>query len=426
MRKARRVWLAMAAATLAPALLSAQAKVPEAMLADAPSYDSSRPGSRLPRIERIAGAVVLNDEIFAVAEGVEGAIYVVDAITGRVLVHLPAKPEPLEGPIRLLDRLPGGRLVAWRPQDGNTIKVYSVAGMLEDSIPWPHALRFGGPKPAGILPNRTLILRVSSGRSPIPGVPDVRGVAGSGIRYEVESAQGRVLVAAAKVTDQVTVTVPVGSGSTFGTARMIFGNQVLVARSGGQLVVAPTGASSASVYDRTGALAYTIPFPGTRTPVDEAQIAAQRHQRIADARESGSTSQHLDAISAAAEYMGKSYERVNTDSLIALQLPAKATAPPIDRILADPSGRIWFRLTAMPAATHTRWCVWDTSRREYVFWLTLPRQESLLGAFAGMVLLHGRTRDDQPRILVTPFTISGASERPLPTHSLCEEGQPYD
>ena len=371
--------------------------MPEAQLASEPMcpvrrccHDSSRflrPGSRLPRIGQVAGVVVLNRKAVAVADGASGAIYFVDLDVGLVATDVPATLDPLDTPIKFLDkfldRLPGDRLVAWRSGDGNFLKVYTPAGELEDSIPWPHAQGFGGPKLAGILPDRTLILRRRSGRQlSIPGVPDLGSATlGNTIRYEVEDVRGPVVVAEATITDHATVTVPMSSGSSFLTARMIFGDHVLVTRAGAHLVVSPTDAPAAAAYDRKGSLAYTIPTPGARIPVDEAQITAQRYRRITEARESGATGRQTDLFAAAAEYAGKEYVAVNTDSLSILQLPAKDTAPPIDRLLADPSGRVWFRLTPMPADTHTRWCVWDTSRREYAFSLKLSRKDSLLGVF---------------------------------------------
>lgn len=426
-----KLWLVLMPTMAAPGYVAAQnigesRGVPQASLAAEPSYDSSRRGSSLPHIDRIAGAVVLGSETFAVVEGNGGTIYIVDASTGLVLADLPAEPEPLEGPIRLLDQLPGGRLIAWRPQDGDFLKVYSSMGALEDSIPWLHGRGFGRPKPAGVLPDGTVILRTSGGSVSIPGVTGRRdATVGNTVRYEVQSVRGRLIVAEAAVTDFATVTVPLGEGSSFQSARMVFGDQVLFARSGVHLVIAPTGASSASVYDDTGTLTYTIPFPGPRLPVNEALVTAQRYQRIAEARETGQTGQSMSLIAAAAEYTGKDYEPVNTDSLTVLQLPAKETAPPIDRMLADPTGRIWFRLTVMPDDSHARWCVWDVSLREYSFGLALPRENSVLGAFPSSLLMQGTDDDGRPFLLVTPFTVSGASERPSTSvHVPCQKGEP--
>ncbi|MCZ0936134.1 MAG: hypothetical protein OXJ54_13220 [Gemmatimonadetes bacterium] len=426
-----KLWLVLMPTMAAPGYVAAQnigesRGVPEASLAAEPSYDSSRRGSPLPHIDRIAGAVVLGSETFSVVDGKGGTIYIVDASTGLVLADLSAEPEPLERPIRLLDQLPGGRLVAWRPQDGDFLKVYSSMGALEDSIPWLHGLGFGRPKPAGVLPDGTVISRTSGGSASIPGVTGGRdATVENTVRYEVQSAGGRLIVAEALVTDFATVTVPLGRGSSFQSTRMVFGDQVLFARSGTHLVIAPTGASAASVYDGAGALTDTIPIPGTRLPVSEALVTAQRYQRIAEARETGQTGQRMRLVAAAAEYMGRNYEPVNSDSLIILELPAKGTAPPIDRMLADPTGRIWFRLTVMPNDTHARWCVWDVSRREYSFWLALPRENSLLGAFPNSLLIQGTDDEGRPRILVTPFTVSGASERPATSTQVpCEKGQP--
>ena len=430
MKKKLRLLEVLTLTAVVPSLVAGQNienpsdSVPEAQLASEPSHDSSRPGSRLPRIGQVAGVVVLNRKVVAIADGASGAIYFVDLDVGLVATDVPATRDPLDTPIKFLDRLPGNRLVAWRSGDGNFLKVYTPAGELEDSIPWPHAQVFGGPKLAGILPDRTLILRRSGRQLSIPGVPDLGSATlGNTIRYEVEDVRGPVVVAEATITDHATVTVPMSSGSSFLTARMIFGDHVLVTRAGAHLVVSPTDAPAAAAYDRKGSLAYTIPTPGARIPVDEAQITAQRYRRITEARESGSTGRQTDLFAAAAEYAGKEYVAVNTDSLGILQLPAKDTAPPIDRLLADPSGRVWFRLTPMPADTHTRWCVWDTSRREYAFSLKLSRKDSLLGVFARSVVLLRRDGYNQPRLLVTQFAIPGASRRPtVPPNSHCEKG----
>lgn len=416
---------------LAPSLVFAQntgnppAAVPEAQLASQPSHDSSRPGSYLPEIDQVAGVVVLNGEAFVIADGTSGAIYFVRIDDGLAAVDVPATLDPLDTPIKFLDWLPDGRVVAWRSGDGDFLKVYTAAGELEDSIPWPHAQVFGGPKLVGILPDRALMLRRSGRQPSIPGVLDFGSASrpGNTVRYEVEDAGGSVVIAEVTIRDHATVTVPLGSGSSFLSARMIFGDQALVARVGAHLVVAQTAAPAASAYDRNGSLAYTIPTPGDRAPVDEAQITAQRYRRIAEARESGTTAQQTDLLAAAAEYTGKEYVAVNTDSLGILQLPAKNTVPPIDRLLGDRWGRVWFRLTPMPEDIHTRWCVWDTARREYAFSLKLSRQDSLLGAFARSLVLLRRDGDNRPSLLVTKFAVPGASERPTsPPNSPCEKG----
>ncbi len=360
---------------------------------------------------------MLNRETFAVADGATGAIYFVAVSEGLLVTDVPTEPR-WRSPF--LARLPGDLLAAWRGR-GNSINVHTPAGELVDSIPWRHG-GFGGARLAGILPDRTPVLEKGGQQASIPGVPafgdDTAGDVV--VRYEVESAGDLVVVAEAAVTDRVTVTVPLASGTAFSTERMIFGERLLTARSGPHLVVAPPGASTASAYDRTGALVYTIPFPGARIPVSDAQVTAQRYRRIADLRESGVSGSKMERDSAFAAHFGKYYVPVNTDSLALLQVPAKETAPQIDRMLASPGGQVWFRLTAMPADTHTRWCAWDTSRREYAFWMTLRRQDSLLAAFGDRVLLLRRDRGHQLRILVIPFTKPGASRRPdRSIHSPC-------
>ncbi len=411
-------------ATLVPSPVLAQNaqnpsnRVPEAQLAAEPSYDSSWSELGLPELGRVSHGVMLNAETFAVADGATGSIYFVDVSDGLLVTDEPVQPR-WQPPF--LGRLSDDLLVAWRGR-GNSINVHTSVGQLVDSIPWRHE-GFGGPRLAGVLPDRTPILEKRGQQVSIPGVPAYGDhTAGDGVvRYEVESAAGRVVVAEAKVTDRVNVTVPLASGIAFSTERMIFGERLSTAQSGPHLVIAPSGASSASAYDRAGALAYTIPFPGARIPVSNQIVTAQRYRRIADLRESGVSGSKMERDSAFAAHFGKDYVPVNTDSLALLQIPAKDTAPQIDRMLADPTGRIWFRLTAMPDDTHTRWCAWDTSRRRYAFWLTLQRRDSPLAAFGDRMLLLRKDGDHQPRLLVMPFTVPDAAGRPdRSIHSPCE------
>lgn len=375
--------------------------IPQARVADEPAYVSA---GEVP-LKHLHSAIVLSPDRFAVADGVTGVLYFISTTEGLLSESVPTSLPPMVPPVLFTGRVLDGKLAVWRPDRNDAFVLFSAQGDQDDLIRYPHGHVVGAPVPVAVFPNGNVVVqrrgrqmptglivnRGNTAQDPPPGV--VRFEAGSGTITEIGTV------------DYESVSVSVGTSTTFQNRRVIFGDQMLVAGSGTHFLVGRTDFEQVFAYDQTGHRVYTVPIPGARSAVSEADIIAQRYQRIAEGRRRTSP-QNMSMEAEFAKMMGRDYTPVNKDSLAVLQLAGKNSAPPVDRMLADLSGRVWFRLTAMPTDTVTSWCVWSPASRGFEFWMALPRHERLLDAFPDAILLVN-DRSADPDLIVREFTIPG-------------------
>ena len=374
--------------------------IPQALVADQPAYDS---GSEVP-LDHLHSALVLSQDRFAVADGATGVLYFISATEGLLSESAPGSLPPLVQPVLFTGRLPGGRLAVWRPDRDDAFEVFSAQGHREETlIRYPHGYVVGAPVPVAVFPNGDVIIQRRRHQMPTGLMVNRRNFAEDlpvgTVRFEAAGAT----VTEFGIIDYESVSVSVGNSTTFLNRRIIFGDQMLMAASGTHFLVGRTDFEQVFAYDQKGQLAYSIPIPGERTAVSESDIAAQRYRRIADG--SPTSRRRMDTDAEFARMMGRRNTPVNKDSLAVLQLSGKDSAPPVDRMLADPSGRVWFRLTPLPTDTITRWCVWSPASKGFEFWMALPRRERLLDAFPDAVLLVDYSSSGHPNLIVKEFTI---------------------
>lgn len=373
--------------------------IPQALVADQPAYVST---GEVP-LGHLHSALVLSQDRFAVADGATGVLYFISTTEGLLSESAPGPLPPMVQPVLFTGHLPGGRLAVWRPDRDDAFEVFSARGHREEAlIRYPHGYVVGAPVPVGVFPNGNVIVQRRGHQMP-PGLivnhrNSAEDLPAGTVRFEAAGAT----VTEFGIIDFESVSVSAGNSTTFLNRRIIFGDQMLVAASGTHFLVGRTDFEQVFAYDQKGRLAYTIPIPGERTAVSESDIAAQRYQRIADG--SPASRRRMDMDAEFARMMGRRNTPVNKDSLAVLQLSGKDSAPPVDRMLADPSGRVWFRLTPMPTDTITRWCVWSPAVRGFEFWMALPRRERLLDAFPDAVLLVDYN-SEHPNLIVKEFTI---------------------
>lgn len=379
--------------------------IPQALVADQPIYVSAGEVS----LDHLHSALILSQDRFAVADGATGVLYFISTTEGLLAQSAPMSLPPMVQPVLFTGRLPDGRMAVWRPDRENAFEVFSAQGRREETmIRYPHGYVVGAPVPVAVFPNGNVIIQRRGRQMPTGLIVNRRNTAEDPLAGKIRFEAGGATITEFGIVDYESVSVSAGSSTTFLNRRIIFGDQMLVAGSGTHFLVGRTDLGQVFAYDKTGQVAYTIPIPGERVAVSEADILAQRYRRIADGRRASRRKMDMDAEFA--RMMGREYTPVDTDSLAVLQLSGENSAPPVDRMLADPSGRVWFRLTPMPTDITTSWCVWSLASKGFEFWMALPRQERLLDAFPEAVLLvKDSSESEGPNLIVKEFTIPAAT-----------------
>ena len=155
---------------------------------------------------------------------------------------------------------------------------------------------------------------------------------------------------------------------------VLFGSRTYWTKVGSHIVVADTDAGEIVTYDRAGVAVATMPMPGERFEVSEAQVEEETEK--------------LKTQDLLVQNMNRQAGLPHSE--VFDNYVSSAEAPPIDDILADWLGRLWVRRHVMPGDTLQHWTVWADN--EHVFSVELPTNVVLVDALGRLVLL--RIEDD--------------------------------
>ena len=387
--------LALILANLLASRAAAFQEPPRFALVDRTVFDSSQhPASAVSGMGWLADALLLPGNRLAFVDGSTQAVHFFTLPDGSVTTIQP-EGDPSESAVRLVDRLEGGdvaivtnrRLEIVAP-DGAVVRTAELARMS---------------RPVAVLSDGVVLVRRTT-NSALLSAMGSDGSYRSSIRYQaVSPGHGTsAVLAEALGDDRVKLTVNVSSEPYSTTTRLIFGHRLMEARLSDELIVAQTDLDAIVSYDRDGRPTGQIPMPPRRARVSSAQIAAQRQQRMAEAREDRVTLREMGHVSRyVSAAIGESITFLGVDSAATLLAEARHVAPPIDRLLTDLSGRLWVRLFPMPDDDTVHWWVWNPRQSIYEFSLVLPRAIRLMDAVADRVLLYISGDGHRPQLQLT-------------------------
>lgn len=362
--------------------IAASQEPPAFQLAEVPLFATSdHPDEAVSQMGWVGGALLLPEDRLVFVDGSAQAVHFIN-LTDASRTTVEAEGPRQEALIRLVDRLPGGRVATVNNQ---RLRILDSDGAIAS------AMQLGTmPHPVAVFSDGTIIERRRVG-SDLAFSMGSDGPYRREVRYRAQSPESArsVELAGALGDEETKLTLSIEGEPFSTTTRVVFGHRLLDARLHESLVVAQTDLDVVLGYDREGRSTLEIPMPPRRVRLSSAQVAAQRQVRMAETKRDRMTlreREHVFAYAAAA--LGKPITLLGVDSARTAQAEANEVAPPIDRIFADLNDRLWLRLFPMPEDRVSHWWVWDPQDSTYGFSLVLPRGKRLLDAVGNRVLVQ--------------------------------------
>lgn len=348
----------------------------------------------------VDGGLFLADGRLAFIDGVTQKTYFVDVEMGSLVAAGGVGYESV--PITaLVGRLPDGGAVT--VNGDRTLVFFTADGSVQSSASVDIAQ---SKDVVGVFPDGTVAIRNASGA----------GMSQRGeVEYRTLAATGRTAFVAKIPGDETAVvSVSDSAGTTSGQFRQIFGHRTFAGVAGGVLIIAQSDADFVLLFDSEGQPSGRIPMPPQRdVEIGEADVSAQRSVRLLERRRTNRARRH--ALLTNERFSSIAREMLRTDSLFLWEMPVSDVLPPIDRLVADASGRLWIRVAALPSESMACWQVWHLtgSAPRLDRTVLMARSAQLLDARDEMVLLRlpSATRDESRdhiviRTMLPPLDLS--------------------
>lgn len=353
--------------------------------ADSPTPDLNR---LLPLADSnwVEAGMFLTNRKIALLEGATQSVYLVNTADGSVVRA--GGPEHDPGPVTiLLERLPGGgvatidadRTFVRFSADGSVLSATSVAVERGTDV-------------VGLFPDGALAFREEVGADATPVAAMVRpadqGSVREDVTYRVLRPSGVTPVIAKAQGDEAEIVSASGLGRTSSTQlRIMFGHETFDDLSGDVLIVAQSDVDQILLFDASGQVTGQIPMPLRRVyQPTQTDVQAQRIVRLAERRRATRAQRH--ALLSNERFARMAQSMADADSLLLWTATSSNVLPPIDRLIADASGRVWLRILALPHESMACWQVWDLDGPKLVRTVAMARSARLLDSQDDWVLLQ--------------------------------------
>ena len=334
----------------------------------------------------IDGALFLSDGRLAALNGSTQRIHFLDSDVVRAIAVGGEGYEP--GVVtRLLERLPSGG-VATIDAD-RALVTFRADGSVASSM---KVVVGRSMEPVGLFRDGTLVFRVATGTSgPLPADVDSgsdEAIVRQDIEYRTLRSSGQSAMLARALGDEtMSVTASRPTGASTRRFRTVFGHATMADVAGDLLVVAQSDAEHVLLYDKSGRVVGRIPMPPRSdyrpTPGD---VSAQRNVRLQEHRREARA--RYQALLSNDRFAPMARRMAQSDSALIWKLAASENLPPIDRMFADASGRLWLRVAPMPKEPMGCWQVWNLDVVALDRTVVIPRSAHLLDARGDRVLLQ--------------------------------------
>ena len=327
----------------------------------------------------------LADGQVALLAGGTQRVYFINTVSGSVVEAGGTGYDP--GPVTaFLERLPDGsaatidadRTLVFFGADGSVTSTASVEIDRATNV-------------VGLFSDRVLVFRRTAGAPVTPWINVDDSVSAEvsrqSVDYHIMQSSGEMPVIASAQGDEVVIVGVSSAGRTSSRRlRTIFGPETFDDLAGDILIVAQADSDEILLVDAASRLRGRIPMPPRRDyKPTEADVEAQRTIRLMERRRAGRAQQH--ALLANERFASMAKAMADADSLLIWKATGNNTLPHIDRLIADASGRLWIRITALPHESMACWQVWDLGGLKLDRTVAMARSAQLLDSRDDWVLL---------------------------------------